>query len=73
MARNIELVLMIDIMNRKLSGKYELNYNGIYLNLKKNNKEHCLYISSNEHDVFDYLIVIDSFIDGLHDLKERGE
>lgn len=73
MARNIELVLMIDIINRKLSGKYELNYDGIYLNLKKNNKYHCLYVSSNEHDVFDYLLVIDSFIDGLNKLNERSK
>lgn len=33
---NKDIELMIEIMNIKLSGTYELNYDGICLNLKKN-------------------------------------
>lgn len=73
MAVNRDLDLMIEIMNIKLSGKYELNYDGICLNLKKKDKEYCIYVSSDEHDVFERLLAIDSFITGLHYLKERGE
>lgn len=72
MLKNKDLELMIEIMNIKLSGMYELNYDGIYLNLKKNNLEYCLYVSSNEHKVFDHLLVIDSFIDGLQVIERKN-
>ena len=73
MLKNEAVELLIKHINIKLLGKYELNYDGIYLNLKKNNLECCIYVSSNEHKVFYHLLVIDSFIDGLQDLKERVE
>lgn len=73
MLKSEAVQLLIKNININLYGKYELNYDGIYLNLKKNNLEYCLYVSSNEHKVFDHLLVIDSFIDGLQDLKERCE
>lgn len=69
MLKNKELKLMVEIMNCKLSGDYELIYDGIYLKLKKNNREYCLYVSSNEHEVFERLLAIDSFIDGLKYIK----
>lgn len=64
---------LIKHININLYGMYELNYDGIYLNLKKNNFEYCLCVSSNEHKVFDYLLVIDSFIAAMQGLNERGE
>lgn len=70
---NKDLELMIKIMNIKLSGKYELNYDGICLNLKKKDKEYCIYVSSDEHDVFERLLAIDSFITGIVELNERYE
>lgn len=73
MLKNKDLYLMIAIMNCKLSGKYELNYDGICLNLKKKGAEYCLYVSSNDHEVFERLLAIDSFITGLLYLNERGE
>lgn len=70
---NKELKLMIEIMNCKLFGDYELIYDGIYLKLKKKDKEYCLYVSSNVHEVFDRLLAIDSFITGIVELNERCE
>lgn len=72
MLKNEAVELLIKHINIKLLGKYELNYDGIYLNLKKNNLEYCLYISSNEHKVFDHLLVIDSFIDGLQVIERKN-
>mgnify|MGYP000059531596 CR=1 FL=1 len=71
MAVNKDLDLMIEIMNAKLSGRYELNYDGICLNLKKKYKEYCIYVSSDVHDVFERLLAIDSFITGLHYLNRK--
>lgn len=73
MLKSEAVQLLIKHININLYGMYELNYDGIYLNLKKNNFEYCLYVSSNEHKVFDYLLVIDSFIAGLQGLNESGE
>ena len=73
MLKNKDLELMIEIMNIKLSGKYELNYDGICLNLKKKDIEYCIYVSSDVHDVFERLLAIDSFITGLVELDERVE
>lgn len=73
MLKNKDLELMIELVNIKLSGKYEVNYDGIYLNLKKKDAEFCIYVSSDLHDVFKRLLAIDSFITGLLVLKERGE
>ena len=73
MLKNKDLELMIELMNIKLSGKYELNYDGICLNLKKGDAEFCIYVSSDLHDVFERLLAIDSFITGVLELKERGE
>lgn len=73
MIKNKDLELMINIMNIKLSGKYELNYDGICLNLKKKDAEFCIYVSSDVHEVFERLLAIDSFITGLLELNERGE
>lgn len=73
MQTNKIIELLIEDMNSKLSGKYELNYEGFVLSLKKNNDVYCLYVSSNVHEVFDYLLAIDSFIDGLNKLNERDE
>ena len=65
--------LLIETMNSKLSGQYELSYADFVLNLKRKNDEYCLYVSSNDHDVFEYLLAIDSFIDGLTKLYERNK
>ncbi len=73
MLKNKDIELMIEIMNIKLSGNYELNYDGICLNLKKKDAEFCIYVSSDVHEVFERLLAIDSFISGLQDLKERCE
>lgn len=73
MSVNKDLELMIEIMNIKLSGKCELNYDGICLNLKKKDTEFCIYVSSDVHEVFDRLLAIDSFITGLLELNERGK
>jgi hypothetical protein len=73
MLNNDIIDILIENINIKLTGGCEIEYDGISLNLKKNNLEYCLYVSSNEHKVFDHLLVIDSFIDGLQDLKERCE
>lgn len=68
MLKNEIIENLIENVNIKLSGKYELNYDGIYLNLKKNNKQYCIYVSSNIHEVFDHILVIDSFIDAMNEL-----
>ena len=70
---NKDLELMIEIMNIKLYGTYELNYDGICLNLKKKDKEFCIYVSSDAHEVFERLLAIDSFITGIAKLNERDE
>lgn len=73
MLKNKDLELMIELVNIKLSGKYEVNYDGICLNLKKKDAESCIYVSSDLHDVFKRLLAIDSFITGVLELKERGD
>ena len=73
MAVNKDLELMIEIMNIKLSGTYELNYDGICLNLKKKDIEFCIYVSSDVHEVFERLLAIDSFITVIAELNERIE
>lgn len=73
MLKNKDLELVIDIMNIKLSGKYELNYDGICLNLKKKDAEFCIYVSPDVHEVFKRLLAIDSFITGLLELNERSK
>lgn len=70
---NKEIVLMIEIMNDKLSGRYELNYDGICLNLKKKDIEFCIFVSSDVHEVFERLLAIDSFITGIVEVNERYE
>ena len=70
---NKDLELMIEIMNIKLCGTYELNYDGICLNLKKKDIEFCIYVSSDVHEVFGRLFAIDSFITGIAELNERVE
>ena len=71
MAVNRDLELMIELMNIKLSGMYELNYDGICLNLKKNDIEFCIFVSSDVHEVFERLLAIDSFITGIAEVNER--
>lgn len=68
MVKNEIIESLIENVNLKLTGGYELNYDGIYLNLKRNNKQYCIYVSSNIHEVFDYLLVIDSFIYAMNEL-----
>lgn len=73
MLKNKTVELLIKHININLYGMYELNYDGICLNLKKNTLEYCLYVSSNEHYVFERLLAIDSFITGMAELNERVE
>lgn len=73
MLKNKDLELMIELVNIKLSGKYEVNYDGICLNLKKKDAEFCIYVSSDLHDVFKRLLAIDSFITGLLVLNEGSK
>ena len=70
---NKDVQLMIEIMNSKLSGTYELNYDGIGLDLKKKDIEFCIYASSDVNEVFEVLLAIDSFIAGIAEINERVE
>lgn len=73
MLKNKTVELLIKHININLYGMYELNYDGICLNLKKKDIEYCIYVSSDVHDVFERLLAIDSFITGIAELNERVE
>lgn len=68
MLNNDIIDILIESINIKLTGGYEIEYDGISLNLKRNNKKQCIYVSSSYHNVFDKLLVIDTFIYAMNEL-----
>lgn len=64
---------MIKQVNLNLKEKdFHLELNGCILDLVKGNERYCLFVESDIHAMFAYLMYIDDFIYGFVKLNERG-
>lgn len=66
---------MINQVNLKLSemekGCY-IELNGCVLDLVKGNEGFCLFVESDRHEMFKFLMYIENFIHAFVELNERG-
>ena len=68
-----QMINQVNLTLEEMEKGYYIELNGCILDLVKGNDRYCLFVSSDRHEMFKFLMYIENFIYVFDKLNERGE
>lgn len=68
-----QMINQVNLKLEEMEKDFYIELNGCVLDLVKGNEGYCLFVESDRHAMFDFLMHIDHFICGFVVLNERSK